>query len=688
MALPLLHEIVIIFGLAIVVLFVCYRLHLPTLVGFFLTGVLAGPHGFGLIRGVRDVELLAEIGVVLLLFTIGLEFSLKDLLQIKKAVLVGGSLQVLLTVSVASVMARYIGHPLGPSLLIGFLLSLSSTAIVLKQLQERAEIDSPHGRLALALLIFQDLSIVPMMLFTPLLAGISGQVGQSFLLLMGKGVGIVLLVVVGARWIVPQVLYQIARTRSRELFLLSIVVLCLAIAWLTSGAGLSLALGAFLAGLIISESEYSHQALGSIVPFRDVFTSFFFVSIGMLLDIDFLLQRPGFIAAMTLGVLALKTILAGCAIAFLGFPLRTMLLVGLALSQVGEFSFILSRAGVAYGLIGAEGYQLFLAVSVLTMAVTPFVIAVAPRTADAVTRLPLPRRLKSGLYPVSGITEAHKKESLTDHLIIVGFGVNGRNVARAARVAAIPYVILEVNAATVRRESARGEPILFGDATQEAVLEQGGITQARVLVVAISDPVATRRITAIARRLNPKIHIIARTRFIQEMKPLMDVGADEVIPEEFETSVEIFTRVLMKYLVPREEIERFITEVRADGYEMFRSFSPGSAAFTDVKRHLADVEISTFRVGEKSFLVGKSLAQIELRKKYGVTLLAIRRDSHILSNPGGDTKLCANDVLMILGTPDKIRRIARLFREEQACESQACDDHESDLRTTPDLSKA
>jgi len=633
----------------------------PTIVGFFLTGMLAGPHGLGLISAVHEVEILAEVGVVLLLFTIGIEFSLKNLLQVKRSLLIGGSMQVLLTLLAAFAIARQIGQTFGESIFIGFLISLSSTAIVLKLLQEKADVDSPHGRTSLAILIFQDVIIVPMMLFTPLLAGMTGNLGKSLLILAIKGIGIILLVIISAEWVVPQLLYQIARTRSRELFLLTVVVICFAVAWITHSVGLSLALGAFLAGLIISESEYSYQTLGNILPFRDVFTSFFFISIGMLLDIGFLFQQPGLIALIALGVLALKTIIAGSATALLGFPLRTTILVGLALSQVGEFSFILSKTGAEYGLLAGNTYQIFLAVSVLTMATTPFIIALAPRVADFALRLPLPRRLKSGSYFVPGINGAQKKVHPKDHLIIIGFGLNGRNVARAAKVTGIPYVIIEINPQTVRNEKAKSEPIYYGDAAQEAVLEHAGIKDARVVVLVISDATATRRICATTRRMNPKVLIIARTRFLQEMKPLYELGANEVIPEEFETSVEIFARVLTKYLIPRDKIERFVAEVRSDGYEMFRSLSKELASFSDLRLHLADVEISTLRVGENSPSVGKSLAEIELRKRYGITLLAIRRDSQILSNPGGDSKLCANDVLVILGPPNKIAGIRGLF---------------------------
>ncbi len=657
MEIPLLNDIVIIFGLSIVVLFICHRLRVPTVVGFLLTGIFVGPYGFGLIKAIHEVEVFAEVGVVLLLFTIGIEFSLERLLQIRKSVLMGGSLQVLLTFLAALFIARQFGQALGEAVFIGFLVALSSTAIVLKLIQERAEVDSPHGRTTLGILIFQDIIVVPMILVTPLLAGATGNLGESLLVLLAKGIGIILLVMVSTRWIVPHVLYQIAKTRNHELFLLSVIVICLGVAWLTSLAGLSLALGAFLAGLIISESEYSHQALGNILPFRDVFTTFFFVSIGMMLDIGYLFHQPGIVVLIALSIMVLKAIIAGSVTVLLGFPLRTAILTGCALGQIGEFSFILSRAGVEHGLLGGNIYQMFLSVSVLSMAATPFIITLAPRLVDIILWLPLPKRLVSGIYPVSELKVVDRK----DHLIVIGFGVNGRNVTRAARVAGIPYAIIEMNPETVRSEQAKGEPIHYGDATREIALQYVNIKEARIVVVAINDPTATRRITEVSRRLNPKVHLIVRTRYLQEMKPLYELGANEVIPEEFETSVEIFTRVLTKYLVPRDEIERLVAEVRADGYEMFRSLSKTAASFSDLKLQLHEVEISTFRISQGSSLIGKTLAQIELRRRYGISVVAIRRDSQILANPGADMVLHSNDVLFILGSSEKISEAIDTF---------------------------
>ena len=658
MDLPLLKNIFIIFGLSIIVLFVCLRIKIPTIVGFLITGIVAGPHGLGLISAVTEVEIMSEIGIVLLLFTIGIEFSLKDLMKIKKLVLLGGSAQVFLTILAFFFVARQVGQTVPESVFLGCLMALSSTAIVLKLLQERADIESPHGRTSLGILIFQDIAIVPMILVTPMLAGASGNIIGSLTVLAIKVAGILLLVFVSSRWLVPQLLYQITRTRNREIFLLSIIILCLAVAWLTHSLGLSLALGAFLAGLIISESEYSHQALGNILPFKDMFISFFFVSIGMLLNLDFMFRNIGLIAAITMGVIILKSVIAGVTTSLLGYPLRTMILVGCALSQVGEFSFVLSKAGLEYGLLTpGKTYQLFLAVSVLTMMVTPFVIQLSPRLADAALRLPLPQKLKSGVHPAFTITDIER----TDHLIVIGFGINGRNVARAAKTAGVPYIIIEMNPETVRHEKALGEPIFYGDATHEAIFHHAGIHTARIIVITIADAAATRKITVLARRMNPKIHIIARTRFLQEVEPLYEDGADEVIPEEFETSVEIFTRVLSKYLIPKDEIERFIIEVRADGYHMFRSLSAEAASCSDLRHCMPDIEITTFRIADASPLVGKTLAETEMRKKYGVTVLAVRRNDTTISNPDVTLRFAPHDILFILGKPEQFASVTNLF---------------------------
>jgi CPA2 family monovalent cation:H+ antiporter-2 len=439
----------------------------------------------------------------------------------------------------------------------------------------------------------------------------------------------------------------------------------LAAAWLTSLAGLSLALGAFLAGLVISESEYGAQALGEILPFKELFLSFFFVSVGMLLDLSFVTASFGTVLAATLLVLVLKAGLVALAIRLLGFSLRIAVLAGLALSQVGEFSFILSRTGLQVGLLGGAQEQLFLAVSVLTMAFTPFIIAASPALADALVRLPLPPFLLHGSLGREDAKEVSGdlREALSDHLVIVGYGVNGRNLARAARVAGIPYAIVDTNPDQVKREREAGQPVIFGDATHPAVLEKVGVERARVLVSAIADPGASRRIAEVAKRLNPAIHVLVRSRYVEEVEPLYEAGADDVIPEEFETSIELLVRVLRRYLIPQLEIQEFVGEIRAGSYEVFRDPSPASApriAGLDV--HIPDSEVATVRVGEESFLVGRTLQQVGLRAEYGVTLLAVQREGETVPNPDAGFPFMPGDILIVFGSQSALADAGALAR--------------------------
>lgn len=647
-----LSDIVIIFGLAVGVIFICYRLKIPSIVGFLLTGILAGPHGLALIKSPEQVQVTAEIGVILLLFSIGLEFSFKNLMEIRKTVLLGGSLQVLLTVAFTAVIAWSLGMPLNQAIFLGFLISLSSTAIVLKQLGEKAEMDTPQGKINLGILIFQDIIVVAMMLFTPLLGTGTAEM-QSPALILAKTAGVIVLVIVLAMYVIPPLLYQITRTQSRELFLLSIILICFSVAWLTASAGLSLALGAFLAGLIIAESEYSHQAMANILPFIDTFTSIFFVSIGMLLNAQSMVENLALVAGFTLLLLVIKSLVALFTAIVLGYPLRTAIIVGFSLCQVGEFSFILAQTGINHGLLGGNLYQVFLAASILTMMMTPFLMNFAPRLAAAVYRWRLPERLRSGILPWA--SDIEEQMQIKDHLIIVGYGINGRNLSRAASFARVPYLILEINAETVRAEKEKGEPIFYGDATHEVVLNRVNIEAARVVVIAISDSVATRRITDSVRRINPAVHIIVRTRFVADVHDLYELGASEVIPEEYETSVEIFARVLNRYLIPENEIECYIDQVRKEDYEMFRNRSRNAAG--QLPLPLSGVDIATLWVEPWYGVNGKSLAEIDLRKHMGITVLAIYRGQEIISNPGADDIIKSGDKLIIIGEPEQLRQV-------------------------------
>lgn len=664
MEIPILDDVVIILGLAVVVILSFQRLRLPTILGFLITGVIAGPHGLSLIDDIHNIEVLAEIGVILLLFIIGIEFSLRRLALIRRTILLGGTTQVFGSILLIAAFMLLLNYSLGQSVFIGFLISLSSTAIVLKLLQDKGEINSPHGRIVLAVLIFQDIVVVPMMLLTPLLTGQVENIGYQLLLMLLKGLLVIAVVLISARYVVPKLLYLVAQTKSKELFILSIVAICFMVAWFTSSLGLSLALGAFMAGLIISESEYSHQATSNILPFREIFTSFFFVSIGMLLDITFLIEHLPLVLLLTVATFLIKALVATVAARLLQFPLRTAILTGISLFQVGEFAFILSKAGMSYGLLTAETYQYFLSVSLMTMALTPFAFQYSQRIASFVGVKLLGR---TELVPFTTSHENDKNElpELEDHIVIIGFGINGRNVAKAARYARIPYTIVEMNAVTVKKERQHGEPILFGDAVHTMILSHVNVHKARVVVIAISDPDSTKRIIAAIRQITDKVHIIVRTRFVEEMKENFRIGADEVIPEEFETSIEIFTRVLSKYLMPRDEIERFTQQIRSDNYEMLRSLHGSGGAVTNLSNDLPDIEVASLRVlTTDTTIVEMALIEANLRVRFNITIVAIKREGDTILDINARTTLKTGDVVYVVGKPDDVFRFGNYLKED------------------------
>jgi CPA2 family monovalent cation:H+ antiporter-2 len=652
MELPLLKDILIILGFSIIVVFILQRFRLPSILGFLITGILIGPYSLGLISTGHEVEMISEIGVILLLFVIGLELSLKQLASIRKTIFIGGMLQVGLAIAIAAVISKFVGFEWDKAVFAGFLFSLSSTAIVLKLLQDRNEISAPHGRNALAILIFQDLIVIPMILVTPIMAGETANVGQALLNLFLKSALIILITFVSARYIVPRLMYYIAKTKSKELFLLTTLTLCFAVAWLTSQAGLSLALGAFLAGLIISESEYSHQATSIILPFKELFTSFFFISIGMLLDIHFFANNAGIVLLLVLAVFIIKGTIATFVTAILGYPPRVALLTGLALFQIGEFAFILSKVGVENGLLTSEMNQYFLSVSIVTMFITPFVLLFSEFL--SMILIPPAIQRKWGYYLTRDSKKTSKPEKpLENHLIIVGYGINGKNVARAAKYIDIPYAILEMNAETVREERTRGEHILFGDASEIHMMHSVNLNKARVVVIAISDPTATKYIVSNIREISQSVYVIVRTRYISEIDELLTLGADEVIPEEFETSVAIFSRVLQNFLVPVDEIEELVRSVRSNNYKLFQLENQMPRTFKSVK--VPEFKVTCVKLERDSgHIVGSTIEKANVRQKYGVNILAVYRNDKMIYPIFPNEKLHQHDLVYISGEPECI----------------------------------
>jgi CPA2 family monovalent cation:H+ antiporter-2 len=641
-----LRDAVVILAASTLVVLVSHKIRVPSVVGFLLTGVLIGPSGLGWIGEVERVEVFAEIGVVFLLFSIGLEFSLERLQEIRRIFFAGGSLQSVLTLAAGAAIALAAGFTPPRALFAGFLLVLSSTAIVLKLYADRRELDAPQGKLAIGILLFQDFLIVPMIVLTPVLAGAveasAGQVALRFLLSLAVIGGVFLL----ARYLMPRLLHQIVRTQVREILVLGALVICLGMAWFTESLGFSLALGAFLAGIIISESEYSHQVVAEVVPFRDVFNSVFFISIGMLLDLRFAASHALAIGGLALLILVVKALATAGAVALLSFPARTVTIAALSLAQIGEFSFVLLRVGQQHGMLPQELYQAFIAAAVLTMMLTPLLVALAPDLAD---RLPW-------AGPRGGGGDAVKEAVRRDHVIIVGFGVNGRNLARVLREASLRYVVIELNAETVRLARREGEPILFGDSTRREILEHAGIETARVVVFGISDLVAVRRSIRLARQLNPGVHILVRTRAVSEIEDLRARGADEVIAAEFETSIEIFTRVLRRLHIPGNIIRAQTRALRGEDYRMLRAPSREGPISDALIRALAAGITDIYQLGPESVGAGASLRELALRKQTGATVIAVVRDQQVFTNPVPDLRLETGDCLVMVGSHMEIEQ--------------------------------
>lgn len=648
-----LQVILLVLALAVAVVAVLHRFRIPSIAGFIVVGVLAGPHGLSLVPDSRDVAELAQLGVVLLLFSIGLEFSLSRLRRTWRLLIEAGAPYVLLTAGLGALAAHALRLNWRTAIFAGFWLSLSSTAIVLKALSERREIDAPHGRFSLSVLLFQDLCVVPMMLLLPLLAGVRPVAASGILGVLARSGVILVAVLFVSRYIVPQFLAWVARTRNRELFLLLVFLLCLGTAAIAGWLGLSAALGAFLGGLLLSKSDYGMQALADVLPFRDIFNSIFFMSIGMLLDVHVLLSDPGKVALITIGILAGKMLIGSSLALLLGFTPRTAAIGGVALAQVGEFAFVLAQVGSRLNLMPERVFQPFLAASIASMAVTPIMIAFAPRVVRRVS-------WTSGRGPSTWIGRRRAEsadasvEKLRDHVVIVGYGLNGRNLARLLREEKIAYVVLDLNAGAVARARAEGEPILFGDITSLHVARHLGLDHARSVVISISDPEAERRAVRTIRDVSPTVHILVRTRYVSAVDQLRRLGADEVVPEEFETSIEIGARALARYGMPLAQIRARLERVRADSYRALRAPARTPGEIETLATVFQSVETDSVALAAESPLIGLSLRELDLRGRTGASVLAILRAGETLANPNPSLVLDPGDALVFMGSDEEI----------------------------------
>lgn len=636
----IIQDIVVILLVSLSIIFLFQKINIPSIVGFLFAGMLIGPYGFDLIKSVNQISVMAEIGIMLLMFTIGLEFSLSQLIRIKKFLLIAGGFQLLITIVVGTIIFSVLGIDFKQSIFFSLLVSLSSTAIVLKILSDKNELEAPHGKFSLGILIFQDLAIVPMFLLLPLLSEFGNLSGSDIALKIVIAFGVLAGLLLLARFLMPLIVFQIANLRMREAFTIGVILLLLGTAYITHTFGLSFALGAFIAGLILSESEYNHQIVSDILPLRDSFNSIFFVSIGLLLNINFVTENLLIIIALTVGILLVKTLVVVVIIYFMKYPLRVAMLAGLGLAQIGEFSFVLAQAGLNFNLFTNDFYyNSFLASTIFSMILTPLLIKLSPFIAG-----------KTSVIEKDNKHSESYLENLHAHVIIAGFGLNGSNLARVLKETGIKYIVTELNPDTVKKEKAKSEKIIYGDISKEEVLHAAKIDKASIIVYAISDPAVTKRSLTLVKKLNPHIYALVRTRYVNEVDDLKKLGADEVIPEEFETALQIFRKVLERYHIPLNVIMKQTTLLREESYSFLRKEGIDISSFTHLDEILAQGLTETYYVNDDNIHINKNLSEINLRAITDATIIAIVRDGKTISNPSAKELIKPADTLVIYGT--------------------------------------
>ena len=637
----LLQNMAMILITAVIVLLIFNKLKLPTMIGLFITGIVIGH----VINDTSMISTLSELGVVFLLFIIGLEFSIEKFSAIKHYALFGGILQVSLTTVLVTLLGLGLDLALNSAIFLGFLVAFSSTAIVMKIMQRKHLNHSVQGRVTLGILIFQDIAVIVVILITPLLGGQSIEL-HTFPELLIKLIGVAILIVIGAKWFIPLALKDAAKTKNRDLFMLLTLFICMGTTFATSLIGIGPELGAFLAGLLISNTEYSHQTLGYIQPFQDVFMSLFFISIGLMVNLHLFLCNIGIILALTAIILIIKfaaTLLTGIV---LKLPNKISISIAILLSQIGEFSFVLAREGMTYGLMTQRFFSIFLGVSILTMSVSPFLQKFTPQITKLLS--------KSSYFQEDGelktlpeeLTEA---QPIKDHVILVGMGRVGKQMTKACNQFNVPILAVDMNPIVVEQQQNLGVPIIYGNASNENVLKQLRVTSARCIVISASTYEGTLNTIDAARRLNPDIHIIVRTKYLKNIEEVIEAGADEVIPKEFETSILMFTRIMDYYNKDMDEIADAVNDLRSDNYDAFRSVSS-----EDVSAYLSnsftEVELDSLRVYNDAHISDFPF------EKNNLTVTSVIRDNSTIIYIDEKFQFLEDDIILFTGLRHDINK--------------------------------
>jgi len=627
---------------------VAQRLGLPLILGYILAGVIVGPNTAGpTVGGVHDIELLAEIGVALLLFTIGLHFSLDELAPVRRVALWGTAIQMSLTAAFGYGLGRLLGFGWEEAVWFGALLSLSSTAVVLKSLSEQGVMGTLSSRVIVGMLIVQDLAVVPLIIVLPELGSMGEGLSELGFAALRAATFIAFMLVFGRR-ILPWLMARIAAWNSRELFLLSVVGIGLGVGYGTYLFGLSFAFGAFVAGMVLSQSDYSHQALADVEPLRDVFAMLFFVSVGMLLDPAFLLENAGVVALVVSLVFVVKGLLfAGVGRSF-GYGNIVPFAVGLGLFQVGEFSFVIARVGIEAGAISQRSYSIMLTTAVVTMALTPFAMRLAPSFYGR-WRERFPREsLRTFNLPEAG---------LRDHVLIAGYGRVGGFVAHLLGRLEQPLAVVDSNPGRTDQARESGHPTVFGDAAAQPVLEAAGVSRARLVIVTVPDPVGARLV------VNPDVHVVVRSTTVEQLEELGRLGVYEAVHPESEAGLELGRQALNHLGVGVGDIQRFADEVRRELYAPITRQGADGDLLAQLRRISRETETEWVRLAEGNEVAGKTIGELGIRTSTGASIVAVIRGEEVMPNPGPEVVLRAGDLVGVLGTQEQRAAFQTLLYE-------------------------
>lgn len=645
---------------------VAHRLGQPLLVGYILAGVLVGPHTSGPTVGdTHDIELLAEIGVALLLFALGLEVSFKDLRTVRRIALIGGPIQIIITMAFGYGLAReFLGWETQHAIWFGAMISLSSTMVVLKILMAQGVTRTLASRAMLGLLIVQDLAVAPLLIGLPKLSHPENLLPELGKAALQGAVFLAAMIFVGTR-VIPALLRMIARWNSRELFLVAVVSLGVGVGYGTYLFGLSFAFGAFIAGMVVSESEFSHQALSDIVPLRDIFGLLFFASAGMLLDPSFLIENFGIVTATVVIVMLGKALIFGTLSRIFGYGNAAPWVIALGLCQVGEFSFVLARTGLQLGSISEEVYSFALTTTLATMVISPLLSRAA---------LPLARVWRSFTPQDRPMATFNLPEGgLEGHVVVAGYGRTGHTAVQVMRNVGLPFVVIELDhrkAESLRRERL---PVIWGDSSREEVLAAAGVDQARLLVITMPIAENIRLTVEQARRLQPGLHVVARALYQDHLTELRNLGVYEAVQPEFEAGLEIVRQVLSHFSLSSSDVYRFSEAVRDDHYRALRGQEMSQhsrSVLADMRRAGEAMEIDWATVPENSPAVGRTIRSLAIRTNTGALVVAALRDRQVTANPGPEYAIAAGDMLAFLGTLDQRTAARELLQTHPAAYPQ------------------